>query len=211
MKIIVMAGGSVLNPHAFKSMISRADRVVCADGGAAHLAALDIVPHVVMGDLDSIDLSHQRNLEDAGVEFIRHPVDKDYTDTELAARWAVENGASHITFMGTTGTRMDHTLANVFLMEKIAAMGVACSMVDAHNEIHLIRDEISLEKRPDTYLSIIPISEKVTGITLTGLAFPLTNATLHRGDSTGISNRFKASRATIRIKTGILMVTLSND
>ena len=211
MKIIVVAGGTLLDPGIFKSMVSRADRVVCADGGAAHLAGMGIVPHVVMGDLDSIDPSHQMDLEAAGVEFIRHPVDKDYTDTELAAKWAVDNGATQIIFLGTTGTRMDHTLANIFLMEKIAAMGVACSMVDDHNEIHLVQDQITLEKRPGIYLSIIPITRKVTGITLTGLAFPLNNTTLYRGDSTGISNLFEASTASVSLKTGLLMVTLSHD
>jgi len=211
MKMIVVAGGSLLEPGTFKSMVSQADRVVCADGGASHLAAMEIIPHVVMGDLDSITPSHQRDLEAADVEFIRHPVDKDYTDTELAAQWAVANGATHITFLGTTGTRMDHTLANIFLMEKIAAMGVACSMVDDHNEIHLVRNQITLKKRPGSYLSILPITRKVTGITLTGLAFPLTNATLYRGDSTGISNRIEASTATVSLETGLLMVTLSHD
>lgn len=211
MKMIVVAGGSLLDPGTFKSMVSRADRVVCADGGAAHLASMGIVPHVVMGDLDSINPSHQRDLEVAGVKFIRHPVDKDYTDTELAAQWAVDNGATQITFLGTTGTRMDHTLANIFLMEKIAAMGVACSMVDDHNEMHLVKDQITLKKCPGIYLSIIPITQKVTGITLTGLAFPLSNATLYRGDSTGISNRFEASTARVSLETGLLMVTLSHD
>ncbi len=211
MKVIVAAGGTLREPGIFTSMVSRADRVVCADGGAGHLAAMGIVPHVVMGDLDSIKPSHQRDLEAAGVLFIRHPVDKDYTDTELAARWAVDNGATHITFLGTTGTRMDHTLANIFLMEKISAMGVACSMVDDHNEMHLVRDQITLENRPNTFVSILPVSRKVCGITLTGLAFPLLNATLFRGDSTGISNRFTASTASITLTSGLLLVTQSKD
>ncbi|GAB6142785.1 thiamine diphosphokinase [Desulfocicer niacini] len=211
MKVIVAAGGTLREPGIFTSMVSQADRVVCADGGAGHLAAMGIVPHVVMGDLDSIKPSHQRDLEAAGVLFIRHPVDKDYTDTELAAKWAVDNGATHITFLGTTGTRMDHTLANIFLMEKISAMGVACSMVDDHNEMHLVRDQITLENRPNTFVSILPVSRKVCGITLTGLAFPLLNATLFRGDSTGISNRFTASTASITLTSGLLLVTQSKD
>ena len=211
MKVIVAAGGTLLDPGAFKPMVSRADRVVCADGGARHLAAMGIVPHVVMGDLDSIEPSHQRDLETAGVLFIRHPVDKDYTDTELAARWAVDNGATHITFLGTTGTRMDHTLANIFLMEKIAALGVTCTMVDDHNEMHLVQDQITLNAQPGTYVSILPVSRKVCGITLTGLAFPLLDATLFRGDSTGISNRFTASTATITLTSGLLLVTQSKD
>lgn len=211
MKMMVVAGGTLLDPGTFKPMVSRADRVVCADGGARHLAEMDIVPHVVMGDLDSIDPSHQRDLEAADVLFIRHPVDKDYTDTELAARWAVDNGATSITFLGTTGTRMDHTLANIFLMEKIAAMGVNCTMVDDHNEMHLIQGQITLERRANTFVSILPVSRKVCGITLTGLAFPLLNATLFRGDSTGISNRFTASTATITLTSGLLLVTLSKD
>jgi thiamine pyrophosphokinase len=211
MKIIVVAGGSLLNPHAFKAMVSKADQVVCADGGAGHLARMGILPHVVIGDLDSMKPSDRKHLEAEGVEFIRYPVDKDYSDTELAAQWAIDNGATDITFLGTTGTRMDHTLANIFLMEKISSMGVACSMVDDHNEIHLVQDEITLEKRPGTYLSIIPITRKVTGINLTGLAFPLSNATLCRGDSTGISNRFVESTARVCLETGLLMVTLSHD
>ena len=211
MKMIVMAGGTLLDPSTFKPMVSRADRVVCADGGARHLAAMGIAPHVVMGDLDSIKPSHQRDLEAAGVLFIRHPVDKDYTDTELAARWAVDNGATHITFLGTTGTRMDHTLANIFLMEKIATLGVTCTMVDDHNEMHLVQDQITFKRRPNTYVSILPVSRKVCGITLTGLVFPLSNATIFRGDSTGISNQFTAPTATIRITSGLLLVTISKD
>ena len=113
MKMIIMAGGTLLHPNAFKSMVSRADRVVCADGGAGHLAAMGILPHVVIGDLDSITPAHQSDLEAANVAFLRHPVDKDYTDTELAAQWAMDNGATEITFLGTTGTRLDHTLANI--------------------------------------------------------------------------------------------------
>lgn len=211
MKMVIVAGGTLLNPRAFKELMTRADRVVCADGGAAHLVKMGILPDVVIGDLDSMAPADRTYLETKKVAFIRHPVDKDDTDTALAARWAVDNGAVEITFLGATGTRLDHTLANVMLMAPLQAAGITCRMLDDHNEIYLITDQLRLTGSVGEYLSLIPLSARVTGVTLSGLSFPLSNATITRGDSLGVSNRFAAKTVNVSLKTGLLMVTRSRD
>ncbi|MBF0302341.1 MAG: thiamine pyrophosphokinase, partial [Desulfamplus sp.] len=52
--------------------------------------------------------------------------------------WAIDQGASYITLTGVTGTRMDHTLSNIFLLRSIEQKGVKCRIIDDHNEIFLL-------------------------------------------------------------------------
>ena len=55
-------------------------------------------------------------------------------------------------------------------------------------------------------VSVVPMSAEVTGITYTGLEYPLVDATLRLGSTQGVSNRMAGESATIRIASGILLV-----
>ncbi|MCS7252353.1 MAG: hypothetical protein NZ572_08060, partial [Thermoflexus sp.] len=73
--ILIVAGGEV-DREALRRMASRARWILAADGGAAHLRAIEVIPHRVIGDLDSMDPETQAWLEQAGAPIERHPVDK---------------------------------------------------------------------------------------------------------------------------------------
>lgn len=211
MDYIIIASGTLKRREHFAGIIRLADKIVAADGGARHLRKMNIIPDIVVGDLDSMDNETLAFIEKHNVTLIRHPVDKDATDTELAVQWAMENSATSITLLGVTGTRIDHTLANIFLLEKITRAGVLCKIVDDNNEIYLLVDRIELTGEPGDFLSIIPLTRTAGGITITGVDFPLDNAGIPMGSSLGISNRFCGTTARIFIKSGMAVVTKSKD
>jgi thiamine pyrophosphokinase len=161
--------------------------------------------------MDSIHPDTRSFFEKKGIPLIFHPSRKNQTDTELCIEFAIEKGVTTITLLGVTGHRLDHTLANIFLLRKLSARKIRSRIIDANNEIYLVTDHLQLTGNKNDLLSVLPISETVTGVTLTGLEYPLENATISLGSSLGISNYFKETQVTISISTGILLVTKSKD
>ena len=185
--------------------------IICADGGAKHLRTLNILPHVMIGDFDSINPDDHLFFKEKKIKILTYPLKKNYTDTDLCVSHALKYRASDITLLGVTGTRMDHTLANIFLLKKLALLNIPARIINQHNEIHVVTDYLELKGKPKELLSIIPITQTVNGITLTGLEYPLKNADMNMGDTLGISNVFKESTISIRVKKGVLIVTRSCD
>ena len=211
MKCVIIANGDLDYTNETIDRIRGAQLIISADGGARHLRALNILPHVMIGDFDSIHLDDHRFFKEKQVKTITFSSRKDHTDTELCLSWALENNATDITLLGVTGTRLDHTLANIFLLKKLTGQNIPARIINKNNEIHVVTDFIELKGGPKDFLSIIPITEKVSGITLKGLEYPLVNATLEMGSCLGISNAFKETFASVSIKKGTLIVIKSKD
>ncbi|MBF0202067.1 MAG: thiamine diphosphokinase, partial [Desulfamplus sp.] len=135
---LIVANGTISDDALLTSLVQNSHFIVCADGGARHLRRVGISPDFLVGDMDSI----QRDILDeniAGhVKLRSYPSRKDNSDTELAVDLAIEQGASRIVLTGVTGTRMDHTLANIFLLKRILSMGIPACIVDDHNEIYML-------------------------------------------------------------------------
>ena len=83
------------------------DLVIAADGGYAHMGG--IKPDLVVGDFDSLGYVPD------GESVVRHPAEKDDTDTMLAARIGIERGYRTFLLLGGVGGRLDHTLRNNFV------------------------------------------------------------------------------------------------
>ncbi|MCP3898434.1 MAG: thiamine diphosphokinase [Desulfobacteraceae bacterium] len=211
MKACIIANGNIKNNKKFSKIITQADIIICADGGANHLKNMGILPHVIIGDLDSINFQDKSFFKKNNIKFIKHPVDKDATDTELAADYAIKEKACDITFIGVSGSRLDHTLANIFLLKKITAKNIKCKIIDDNNEIFIVTDKLTVTRTTPSFISIIPLTEKAEGVSTTGLKFPLTNDEIKFGTSIGISNEFLDNKATISVKKGVLIVTKSID
>jgi thiamine pyrophosphokinase len=211
MKCVIIANGDLDYSQDISGIILQADLIVCADGGARHLKAIDISPHVIIGDFDSASPEDRLFFEEKKIKTISYPSRKNETDSELCVSWALLNNATDITLLGVTGTRLDHTLANIYLLKKLVMQHIPARIINKNNSIHMTIDHIKLQGRPGDLLSILPITEKVAGITLTGLEYPLAEATLEMGSSMGISNVFKESKATVSVREGILMVIQSKD
>ena len=206
MKTVIVANGTLSETDRLLSRIQQADMVIAADGGAVHLYRMGIVPRIIIGDLDSIPEQVLSFFKKKQVEILKHPVRKDQTDMELCMAYAVDHGCTHLIVMGATSTRLDHTLANIFLLRTLADQGIPTTILDACNEIHIVVSCLTLTGRPGDLLSVVPVSDQVTGLTLEGLAYPLTDQSLCMGTPMGISNVFKQDKAKISLKSGAVLV-----
>ena len=118
---------------------------------------------------------------------------------------------SEIIIIGALGTRFDHTLANIHLLRKACTQQMPCSIVDDHNEIRLTDSSMQVSTSGFRYISLLPLTLEVTGVTLEGFQYPLNDATLTLGKSLAISNELTSTIGNIRIKSGLLLVIHSKD
>ena len=208
---LVMCSGSVKNYEYIRKYIKRADIIICADGGAEHLGKLGITPDILVGDFDSITEARLDAMIKAGAEVVRFPAEKDTTDTELAIGLAADRGCDEVILLGATGTRLDHTLANIFLLRQLLDAGKSGFIADENNEIRLTGSKITLTRERDSRISLVPVGGRVTGVTTEGMYYPLKNATLEFGTTWGVSNEFLSDTASVTVTEGLLLVMESWD
>lgn len=190
------------------------DIIIAADKGLDTCVRAGIVPDIVLGDYDSTDMRGRVDaMRQSGAYVEVYPAEKDFTDTEAAVMCALEKGAGEIVILGATGGRLDHFLANLDLCLIPLRRGVRCTIVDERNEIQLIDSGITLlaEYTAGRYVSLLPFTDRVSGLTLTGMKYPLLDACLARGSSLGVSNEVTGETARIDFSEGILILVLSKD
>lgn len=206
LKRVIICSGGDLGDWALP-YLDNGDYLIGADKGAYYLAERGLRMDAALGDFDSVTEDQLRLIEkhSSGVSPV-DPVDKNYTDTELAFRHALELLPRHIVILGATGSRLDHTLANVHLLAEALRQGVQACIIDRSNRITLT-DKVTTVARSDyDQVSLLPLSPEVKGITLTGFRYPLRNATLRIGQSLGISNVLAGETGRIEVGEGLLLV-----
>ncbi|MGY0394593.1 thiamine diphosphokinase [Fusobacterium sp.] len=175
--------------------------IYCADGGANLLEKLGIFPREIWGDLDSVSEEILQKYEEVGVGIKRFPKEKDFTDGELVLQYVTEKEYDKIVIIGGLGGRKDHELTNLNLIFKFKNL----SFITEQEEIFEIeRDKVILFQKGKT-ISFVPFSEKVEGLTLKGVKYPLDKYTLHRGDSICMSNIIEEDRCEISFEKGKLL------
>jgi thiamine pyrophosphokinase len=185
--------------------------VLAADGGAHKAELLGLRPDVVVGDLDSLSPASVERLRGQGVEVQQHPRAKEESDTELAVREALRRGARQLVILGGLGgLRLEHSLANVLLLTLPELAGCDVTMVDGPSVVRVIggrgADRLELEGEEGDLVSLLALSERVEGVTTTGLAYPLDDEALLQGPSRGLSNVMQASNASVQTRGGRLAV-----
>ena len=144
-----------------------------------------------------------------GSKVLKFPVDKDFTDTELAYNKAIEIGAKEIIFLGCTGKRQDHFLANMCVLYKALMNNIEAYMIDEYNKIFLINKQISLQGKKGDVFSVFSYFENVEGLVISGAKYPLQEFNLTMKDSLTVSNEFLDKEVCIDFKTGILAVIIN--
>ena len=208
MRAIVIAGGQPRGGDGWKQWLQNADLIIAADGGAAQARAWGLLPHLAIGDMDSLSEEEQAMLAAQGCRFVVHPRAKDETDLELALTWATEQEAQEIIVLGAMGGRLDHMLANVLLLALPELEGRSVRIVDGNEEALLVRsgEVATLEGQPGDLVSLLPLGGDVHGVTSAGLVWALQGDTLRFGLSRGVSNEMTSATARIKVEDGYLLV-----
>ncbi|WP_379151889.1 thiamine diphosphokinase [Paenibacillus sp. sgz5001063] len=209
-RVVIFAGGD-LSAH-YLSLLDEEDFIIGADRGALFLVSHGIVPDISVGDFDSVTSDDLKLIQTGSKRTITcDPIDKDLTDSEMALDLALDTQPESILLFGVTGTRIDHTLASIQMMTRALQRKVCCSVMDTHNYITLTGSKTEILDRGYTYVSLLPLTPEVTGITLEGFQYPLTNATLKLGQSLGVSNVLSDKSGTVSIDSGLLLIIQSKD
>ena len=210
MRAVIFANGELNNPQQAHQWITREDLLIAADGGSQHCLALGLTPDVIIGDFDSLDFDSLKIFKSRGSRVIRHPVRKDFTDLELALRYACEQGAEDILVFGALGARWDQTLANLLLPTHPDLASAKIRLIDGRQEISLIRpgERLQVHGNPGDTVSLIPLNEHVNGVRTQSLEYPLIDEALDFGATRGVSNVLLDDKAEIFIQAGLLLCIL---
>lgn len=209
MKTWILTGGPI---HAdnIPERPDKDDLVVAADSGLNNARALGIRVDAVVGDYDS--LGHKPDV-DKDVEVVTVPTEKDVTDTQLAVEYALQKGAREIVLVGGLGGRLDHTLANLSILEDLLDKRVRATLLDGQNRVRLLRNDSTILPRSGyTYLSLLSLDSVSKGVEIEGVKYPLKRGRLHRTlGGLGVSNEITGNCCFISVRKGTLLIVESRD
>ena len=204
-KIVIFANGEADNSDFFGQIAKDADFLICCDGGANFAARMNLVPDLIIGDFDSIDTCVKAEYKSKNVIFESFPADKNTTDLELAVNLALQKFPDEIVVLGGYGGRADHFLGNIQTLVVAVKAGVKAFLVSSTAKAFIIDKFAEIPREDYDYISLVPLGPEVSGITTTGLKYPLNKDTLHIGTTVGISNEFMDSIATVTVDDGFLL------
>jgi thiamine pyrophosphokinase len=205
---IVLAGGDAVEPHLGTRLPDGAV-VIAADSGLHQAEVLGLYVDYVVGDLDSAEPAAVERARAAGAVIERHPAEKDATDLELAFDVARDRGVQAITVVGGAGGRLDHFLANIAVL---ASVRFADLEIDGYVGAAYVavlqggRPAHEITGPRGSLVTLLPIAGDASGITTSGLQYPLRGATLRPGTSRGVSNVLVAPTAGVALDRGTLLM-----
>lgn len=181
--------------------------IVAVDRGVATCRRLDLSPAVLLGDADSAANDDWAWGEAHAAHVERHPVEKDFTDTQLALRHASQDDAI-LLLTGAFGGRFDHAYSTMFSATQVKT---PCVLADERETIAYLHAGETLTLHCHTQpkaISLLPMTAAVTGVTAKGLHWPLKGATLTQVLPNAVSNVLEADTrdCTISIRSGCLAV-----
>ena len=204
-RALVFCNGNYSDIQSARRIFRTTDYIICADGGIKHSLALNIIPHTVIGDFDSIPQKYKKTLACEKINWVKHTKEKDKTDSELALDFAAAKGFKTILLFGILGDRLDQIISNVLSLIPFAKKGITITIVEGKQEIQIIDKLVILKGETGDRLSLIPLVSDAQGITTFGLKYRLKDENLLFGYSRGISNVFTDQTVKISLKKGVLL------
>ena len=197
-KCIIIGAGDFTCPKG----IEKDDLIIAADGGYDHAVNAGIVPHLFIGDMDSLATPLPDDLEKK-----TFPERKDYTDMYLSYIEGKKQGYTVFEIYGGTGGRSDHTFANISLLEKAAEDECSASMISSNEVYTVIKDSsIEISGKSGNYISVFAIGGVANGVSIKGLDYEVENVILTPSFPLGVSNRFTDKEAKISVQNGALLI-----
>ncbi len=181
--------------------------VIAADRGYEYLKKHGIYPDLAIGDFDSLGFAP------TDVPVIRMPVEKDDTDSMLAAKEALARGYKVFLLYGCAGgDRLSHTIANIQTLHYLASHGAVGFLLDNGTVVTVIRNsKLMFDARESGEISVFCLGADAEGVDISGLKYPLLNGTLTADTPLGAGNSFTGKTSFISVKNGTLCIIWHKD
>lgn len=205
MRALIVTGGQHPDIRFLRKLAADSDLLIGADSGLDTLRKAGLVPDIATGDMDSIsDISFLSTLDPSKV--FMFPRDKDYTDTELALKLAMDRGCGFSRIAGGGGGRLDHILAIRALFDRPSSPD---EWYTRNESIFRLKkgDTIETGIRPGSTVSVFPLGRASSGMLSEGLKWPLEGLEWNEG-SFGVSNVACGKRVSITAGSSSLLVVL---
>jgi thiamine pyrophosphokinase len=199
--VALVANGAIHDYSAIKTLLTSYSRIIAVDGGINHCMQMNVIPSLIIGDLDSTSAEILSKIPHIPV--IKHPPDKDLSDMELALIEALSHNPSEITLFGALGTRADHSLANLYLLTRYEHTSIETE----YEKIFPVRGTTKVAVYPGQTLSFIPLGPGAKGVTLKGLKWEVRHQTFDHSQMS-LSNVAIADFVEIEIEEGSLICCL---
>lgn len=187
--VLIVTGGRPISGNRLKDLYEKCDFVIAADSGLKALADQGLKPHLIVGDFDSVEQGLMES-RFSDVKVLSFPPEKDYTDTELAVYEAMKMPCETIYIAGGIGTRMDHSLANMMILQAVGLAGKRAVMIDDHNAVEWIeKGTYAVKSEQYDYFSLVPLSERIC-VSLEGFKYPLDHRWVKQESTLTISNEW---------------------
>mgnify|MGYP003309525007 FL=1 len=108
--VSVILNGQMPTDDTIINQITNSDYIIAVDGSASKLLDLEIVPDVIIGDLDSL-----QNIKNKDIELVETP-DQNKTDFRKTLEWCIEKNILNISIFGISGESEDHFLGNYYTL-----------------------------------------------------------------------------------------------
>src|SRR5437762_11745700 len=196
MRAVVVAHGDVLPSD--RAVIGAQDYVVAADGGAFALERWKLLPHLIIGDMDSLGDAGVERFARQGIAVAKFSAAKDESDLELAVAQAIAAGATEIVLLGALGgERLDHETANLLLLADPGYDGVRLEARRGALRVRALRGpgSLALDGPVGSRVTLLPVAGDAERVRTVGLRYPLAAETLRFGRPRGLSTEIAASPA----------------
>lgn len=179
--------------------------LIAADGGIDALLAMGKAPDIFIGDFDSVKDTVLSRIP--GCEILRLPKEKDDTDTVAAIKVGIERGCADFALYGGVGGRLDHTLANIEILAYLASRGLRGTLYGIDFSVTALRNgAVTFPADQRGGLSVFSHSDRSVGVTISGLKYSLTDATLQSDFPLGVSNEFTGKESSVSVRDGTLIL-----
>lgn len=197
-RCVIIAGSPEADADFIRRAVTQCDFVMCADSGYAAALKAGVTPNIIVGDFDSYTGALPE-----GCELIRLRPEKDDTDTFHCVSLALKRGFSRFAFLAATGGRIDHTLANLCILEHLALRGAQGVILSDKETVLLLTEgtHCFYGRRGQTF-SVFPFGCQSVTLTYKGAYYSLDHGILTHSFPMGISNVFVSDEAAITVHKG---------
>lgn len=212
-KICCIISAGDVNLPLLKEKKSEYDYFIAADLGYEKAKDAGITANLLVGDFDSISqfpsgLLATQPSDLYTTQIKQFPIEKDYSDTQLAIEEGISLGYTRFHVYGALGgDRFSHSLANIQTMCGMKSKDIDVTLVGEKEMVYIVKDSsLTLSTQANSSFSVFSLTKISEGVFIEGAKYPLSNHTLTNTLPLGLSNSSTEDTITISVKKGILLV-----
>lgn len=204
-QLMIFLAGELRYPQKIRSLIQNSNfDFAAADGGYLYAGEFALELKWLIGDFDSAPQPENQNV-------LVFPSEKDETDSELALLLAEKEGYKEVWMIAPFGGRIDHTFANLCLLDSASKKGINLRLYDGENLASLIGPGEHRLRKGYRYYSFFPWGDQAV-LSLKGFKYNLDRYTLLKSVPIAISNEDDAGEPVVHVHNGsVLCICIENN